>query len=490
MLERSAIVKKFELFSVSTGGIGRWITAHTDPAVLDRLSTIDTDPLSAVQFNQLLVLGHEAPAGDAFFRYYWLEQPDKHPYDVTKLEGFSDDWLQHDAIASLDHLKWGLYRLYVDGLLYFGNVRTAYRELRELTSEQLRVFFEAQCLDTNAIKRRGPPLSLRKIAKDNRYLISEMACKSYGDPTASTSLDLREVLLAAYQAHHAAGQTAPTIRELLENRIPQEHKTRQQEFLFSADEVLDETVSSLEELKAKFDAVAEQFSEARNSALENTHLYLSMLSDLDVYMATSMRSRADFRAMADSCERIFADSKLKNMNLRYFDPTLSAAGGHEDKGLIECLMVKCAKILVYSAGEKESYGKDAEAAMALSLGKPVIFYCDQSQRSRFYREVHPLSRLIEFETGIVVGAIVTDNLEDVPELIRRIFENEMEYYLEKSASGSLRLKEKLTDSVVRLQTSDRLLNATFWNHYHRTQKKSFKHGVNLKYPPGNIYALS
>lgn len=76
-------------------------------------------------------------------------------------------------------------------------------------------------------------------------------------------------------------------------------------------------------------------------------------------------------------------------------------------------MVKCAKVLVYCAGERESYGKDAEAAMALSLGKPVIFYCDQEQRRRFYRDVHPLSRLIEFETGIAVGTMVTDKLEDV-----------------------------------------------------------------------------
>ncbi len=99
----------------------------------------------------------------------------------------------------------------------------------------------------------------------------------------------------------------------------------------------------------------------------------------------------------------------RNEISRYFDPTLSAAGGHEDKGLIECLMVKCAKVLVYSAGEKESYGKDAEAAMALSLGKPVIFYCDQElRREVLSRDVHPLSRLIEFDTGIAVGAMVTD----------------------------------------------------------------------------------
>jgi hypothetical protein len=50
--------------------------------------------------------------------------------------------------------------------------------------------------------------------------------------------------------------------------------------------------------------------------------------------------------MASTCESIFADSRLKQLNLRYFDPTLSAAAGHEDKGLIECLMVKCAKKLL------------------------------------------------------------------------------------------------------------------------------------------------
>ena len=105
--------------------------------------------------------------------------------------------------------------------------------------------------------------------------------------------------------------------------------------------------------------------------------------------------------------------------------------------------------------------------MALSLGKPVIFFCDHEQRGRFYRDVHPLSRLIEFETGIAVGAMVTDKLSDVVELVGRVLENRMVYYLEQSKPGFLRLKEKLTDSVVRLQTNDQLLAETFWNHYHK-----------------------
>ena len=52
-----------------------------------------------------------------------------------------------------------------------------------------------------------------------------------------------------------------------------------------------------------------------------------------------MRKREDFRAMAEFCNEIFQDEGLKDLKLRYFDPTRSAAIGHEDKGLIECLMV-------------------------------------------------------------------------------------------------------------------------------------------------------
>lgn len=104
--------------------------------------------------------------------------------------------------------------------------------------------------------------------------------------------------------------------------------------------------------------------------------------------------------------------------------------------------------------------------MALSLGKPVIFYCDSERRHRFYRDVHPLSRLIEFDTGVAVGAVVTDELDEVSELLYRIFENKMVYELEQPKPDYLRLKEKMTSSVVRLQTNDVMLSETFWNYYH------------------------
>src|SRR5262249_16912671 len=112
------------------------------------------------------------------------------------------------------------------------------------------------------------------------------------------------------------------------------------------------------------------------------------------------------------------------------------------------------------------------AAMALSLGKPVVFYCDKGVKTAFYRDVHPLSRLIDFRSGVAVGAIVSDSTSEVAELVRRIFSNEMEYEIRhhESRPGYLKLHETLRGSVVRLQTDDELLTTTFWNNYHNRDK--------------------
>jgi hypothetical protein len=463
---KEQILEKLKTFCLGTDGIGGWLGDSTDDRVFTRLAQIDREPLTKVQLNQLLAFGHEAPVSDDFYTYYWLWAADYHPYRVTDLPGFHHSFVNSTAITSLEHLAWGLYRLYTDGLLYFGNVRTAFRKLRALSAQELENFFRSKRFDTANIKARGPALPLETIPKDDRYLISEMACKSYDEDSHRVSA-LKEALVSAIRVHISRGGGPIAIRRLLDpGFLGEKYASRQQELLFSAEDVLDEAVESEADIEKRYDRLASRFNSARQLALNNTELYLSMVNDLDVYVATSMRTRQDFRDMAADCERIFSDERLRALNLRYFDPTLSAAAGHEDKGLIECLMVKCAKVLVYCAGDRESYGKDAEAAMALSLGKPVIFYCNQERRGRFYREVHPLSRLIEFNTGVAVGAMVTDSIPEVSELLYRIFENKMHYRLNQSKPGNLRLLEQITDSVVRLQTGDRMLNETFWNHYH------------------------
>lgn len=461
-MKKEDLQAAYSVFNVRGEGIESLLWGDENDFICERIIGIPDKPLSKVQLNQLFGYVREMAVSDEFFRFYWCNGG-RSPYLVSALPGYSNSYGEHQDIRSVEQLFHGFYRIFIDGLLLCGNVRAYFRRACSLSAYQIQDHLNSLIFDTEAIKARGPALEMREISKDDRYLISEMACKSYGDiPENGQLLNyMREV----WGAHAKKQGGAISITQLLAD----EQEPRQQMFKFSADDILDQSVNSEEELVRKYSQVADKFRRAREAALQNTKHYLSLVNDLDVYVATSMRTRSDFRQMADKCESIFGDVKVEDLHLRYFDPTMSAAEGHQDKGLIECLMVRCSKVLIYCAGEKESYGKDAEAAMALSLGKNVIFLCDNVTRNNFYKEVHPLSRLINFSTGVAVGAIVTTSPEDVALLLDRIFENEMHYELRQhdSRTGYLQLLEAKTGSIIRIQTDDKMLSEAFWNHYKR-----------------------
>jgi hypothetical protein len=436
--------------------------------MLTRLSRMPDEPLTRTHFNQLLHLNHEAGVSSGFFQYYFLEEPQTHPYPIDGL--FSETpTLNPVGIASLDQLKLGLHRFFLDSLLFFGNFRSAHRILRDLTHDKLSSFFASKRYDTEQMQTRGPALPFNEIPADDRYLIAELACKAYSPRKGGTESLLEEELLKAYKS---CGQPKVPVKTLiaLAEQANQADLQAQMSFGFSCEEFMEAVIESDEQLRARIRDVADRFNAAREKALANTEYYLSIVNELDVYVATSMRNRQDFSEMARNCSQIFNAEKLRPFRLRYFDPTNSAADSHEDKGLIECLVVKCSKVLIYFAGERESFGKDVEAAMALSLGKPVIIYCPSTpegeKRMRFFRDIHPLSRLIDVSTGVPVGAMITNRLDEVIELLYRLFANEMEYDIEHDGDGYFRLLERLTRSVVRVQTKWKILRESFWNYYH------------------------
>lgn len=86
------ILGQFKILSGDSGGIESWLTHDTDEQVFTRLSRVASEPLSKVQLNQLLLLGHEAGVSDGFFRYYWLTAL-PHVYDVMSMAGFRAEWL-------------------------------------------------------------------------------------------------------------------------------------------------------------------------------------------------------------------------------------------------------------------------------------------------------------------------------------------------------------------------------------------------------------
>ncbi len=458
-------------FPGSFSNSSAYLETEVGKAIVKRLIEMQANPVPLTHLNQFLHLTDEAGATDGFFKYYFLSCPTKHPYALEKLFPTLPS-LNETGVSSLDQLRWGLTRLYVDSLLYFGNIRTAYRKLRVYSYGDLEEFFSPKRFDCEGMKARGPVLPFFPIPPDDRYLIAEVACKAYSPIGDGEQLLIEDLLLDAYKER---GGGRVRIGDLFdkESRIAKNDRQSQMMLEFATEEYCDETVVSEEEIRTKVRTIADRFIKARALAIKNTHLFLSIVNELDVYVATSMRRRSDFREMSHACDQIFKNDGLKRFRTRYFDPTMSAAEGHEDKGLIECLMVKCAKTLVYFAGESDSYGKDAEVAMALSLGRPVIILCPSTpqgeQRMKFFRDIHPLSRLIDMDTGVAVGAMITNDPLTVARLLERIFDNRMEYDLDHNGDGYFRLRERLTKSVVRLQTNFTMLREAFWNYYHGVQ---------------------
>lgn len=111
----------------------------------------------------------------------------------------------------------------------------------------------------------------------------------------------------------------------------------------------------------------------QETGLRNLTAYLTE-PFMDVYVATSMRTHADFVSANGFIKSLFADPTVSHLNLRYFNPTQSWVEDRVAKGLVEALMLRRSRLTVYMAQKGDTFGKDSEASVALGQGKAVVVY--------------------------------------------------------------------------------------------------------------------
>jgi hypothetical protein len=139
--------------------------------------------------------------------------------------------------------------------------------------------------------------------------------------------------------------------------------------------IKDDLAKTLKDNPGDEDALRQRtiLDETVKIAKRNYEAYL--VSDhLDVYVATSMREPHEYQMVHKVTEEIFSAPALRDLQLRYFDPTQADCVDRLDKGLAEALMLKRAKCTIYLAQEGDTLGKDSELASTLAQGKPVIAY--------------------------------------------------------------------------------------------------------------------
>jgi len=221
-------------------------------------------------------------------------------------------------------------------------------------------------------------------------------------------------------------------------------------------------------LKERQPQLMAKLNRAQEKGRRNTHRYLT-LPYLDVYVATSMRSDADFIEQHRFVKQVFEDPELAPLKLRYFDPTLSWVKSRITKGLVEALMLRRAKVTIYNAGDRETLGKDSELAATLAQGKPVIVYVREGaaydSRAENYRADHPLGLQIALSTGVAHGIIVVRTAAQCARLLRRVLLHELQLEV-RHEDGNYQLVEQETQSVLRVVSDDPLLTHSFWAFFH------------------------
>ncbi|MBK9278362.1 MAG: helix-turn-helix transcriptional regulator [Candidatus Obscuribacter sp.] len=156
-------------------------------------------------------------------------------------------------------------------------------------------------------------------------------------------------------------------RRQFESRLP--HGFLSPLFVPDSDQLMREA----DLLSPKDDKAIENIESTQEKGLRNLSRYLSA-DHIDVYVATSMRTDADFVCVNDFVNQLFEQKELRRLKLRYFNPTQSWIEDRVAKGLVEALMLRRADYTIYMAQKSDSFGKDSEASVALGQGKAVIVY--------------------------------------------------------------------------------------------------------------------
>ena len=170
---------------------------------------------------------------------------------------------------------------------------------------------------------------------------------------------------------------------------------------------LQDSFQQLDELNKEVDRV-------QSRATRNQSTYLTW-DHMDVYFATSMRKAWEYKDLYEFIERLMTSDEVKELDLRYFDPTQAFTDNRVNKGLVEALMLKRARCTVYSVQDTDTLGKDSELASTLAQGKPVIAYVpdlDPTERAEQLLSEDPVTVLERWRFVLSADGQLVQRLSD------------------------------------------------------------------------------
>jgi hypothetical protein len=385
--------------------------AEIDLKSLAEILIDDARSIDCSHLNELLLLVHKDRVEQPFFDHFFGPK------------------------CTVGQLPSGLQRFQKTALLLYGNFVFPFRTLSRIKAacefrqkiadatkdpaEELRYFQDRpqKLLEVDRIEKNQTPfvgyLSVGDIVGDRGRCELLLGAARASGLSVTWDEYLAQIKTMAKPEHFGP------LAEIVENY--REKWTKSDVAAFA--EFLEESMELLSAKKAEVDQV-------RARATKNQNTYLTW-DHMDVYFATSMRKAWEYQDLYNVIERLMGQDEIKDLDLRYFDPTQAYTDNRVNKGLVEALMLRRARCTVYSVQDTDTLGKDSELASTLAQGKPVIAYIpdlDPADRARQLVNEDPATILERLRFVLYADEQLAQRLTDEElQLVSRVQDRLMDY---------------------------------------------------------------
>ncbi|HVS80645.1 MAG TPA: helix-turn-helix transcriptional regulator [Pyrinomonadaceae bacterium] len=341
-------------------------------------------------------------------------------YGVSAVSwSFFKRYLGPEAFSSLSSFEQKITLYQHDAVQLFSTLREAYRVLNSVPNVELILApLEPRSIDSYSERiewdvseeisdERLPDLGYISAARVRKEAAERQVLKTFLETLAKTARE---------QGRPDLTSTNEKTKRRMDSLLRKFNSSLHGLFspLFAPDADLLEREAA--RLAPKSDVELARMSETQHIAQRNLAQCLSA-DHMDVYVATSMRTDADFVSVNQFVRSLFEEDIVRPLKLRYFNPTQSWIDDRIGKGLVEALMLRRAAVTIYMAQKSDTFGKDSEASVALGQGRPVIVYVPKLVVENLDLDTEDLFRRTRAELVAMLKSEDESLAEDIDESI-------------------------------------------------------------------------
>ena len=434
----------------------------------------DTFEIGFSQFNELMLIFGFNRVSRNFFQFL-VDYQLNIDSEKTRLEG-------------LDELEEGVNRFLSIALLFFGNVKHAFNLLsRDVRAFDFYLSSTAEIPSEAYTKRNTPIIEILEVSPEETYYLGNLVQKNIYERVEKNSDDAEaQMLLEKVKQITPIGnrnQNAYLASDHLDVYVATSMREKH-EFSYVnkvAKKIFHD--SDLSQFNLRYFNPTQAFSPTRVDKGLSEALMLKR-AKCTIYLVQEKETLGKDSELAST----LAQGKpvialIPNINNEYVNELIDDLIKYNPNEPLEQILLnqikmvnpklawESAKIAEWIQNPNKSNSKELKDILEGELKNHY------NKQEEILKDDHPLGIQVNLATGVANGLLVTRSIEECSELVRKIVTKSLEFSLcfeKMSDNDYIVLREKITNCIYRIITSNKLLTNSFWNFYFENDSKDLK----------------